>query len=815
MSAPRRKPGAPTTPLRENSAQNADGGQNAEGAQIAEGGGYRAEVRWTTHGVPHITADDWGSLGFGQGWACARDRTPTIADHVLKVRGERARFLGAGPGAKHLHSDLGYRALDVRGRAEQMRANQPPHIAELIEGYAAGYNAHLAEHGTAGLPAWCRGAAWVRPLELSDLYALFVDQCLMGSGRNLVEYIGSAAPPGAEPAEPPPPPPPGGLIGEPELGSNGWAFGAQATGGPGMVMANPHFPWYGEGKLWECHLKIPGTLDVYGAALVGTAGVQIGFNDRLAWTHTFSRGHRFTAYKLELSADDPTAYRFGDEIRQMTPASFSVDVLGDDGEIHQVARTLWSTHHGPMLNLPFVGWSPQLGFTYRDANLGNDRFLEQVLAMDTAGSIEELREAFAIHGGLPWVNTLAADRDGRCWYIDSSPTPNLRPSAAERFVRNVAQDPITALLHSQRVALLDGSDPDDEWVDEPGAPGSGLVPTDRLPQLLRDDHVFNANDPYWLANAEVQLPEHSPMHGLHRSPVSARTRLNGLLVSGRGPVGPSGPDGTLVAADVETMLLGNHSLLALQLKDEVVARCRTAGAALVDGRTWDLAAASSVLDAWDGRFDLGARGAVLWREFLAGFGEDDLRDAGALWATPWDPDRPLETPAGLAPAPDGGDDPVAQALGRALGALGAAGIAPDAPLGDVQWAQRGTQRLPVSGGWEPEGVANVSAPVGALARADIDPEPLLPPPVPGRFERSGLSEGGYPITYGVSFVMVAALHPQGASARGLLVYGQSDLPDSPHHADQLEPFAAGELRPLLVDDGEIDAATIERRILRG
>ena len=36
-------------------------------------GTYEADIRFTTHGVAHIRAADWGSLGYGQGWACARD----------------------------------------------------------------------------------------------------------------------------------------------------------------------------------------------------------------------------------------------------------------------------------------------------------------------------------------------------------------------------------------------------------------------------------------------------------------------------------------------------------------------------------------------------------------------------------------------------------------------------------------------------------------------------------------------------------------------------------------------------------------------
>ncbi|MCB0970652.1 MAG: penicillin acylase family protein, partial [Acidimicrobiales bacterium] len=114
-------------------------------------------------------------------------------------------------------------------------------------------------------------------------------------------------------------PAPVSALGSTAGASNGWAFGSDATAsGHGLVVANPHFPWTGEARLWECHLTLPGELDAYGVSLLGGPGIQIGFNAHVAWTHTFSRGHRFTLARLDLIDGDPTAYRFGDEERAMT-----------------------------------------------------------------------------------------------------------------------------------------------------------------------------------------------------------------------------------------------------------------------------------------------------------------------------------------------------------------------------------------------------------------------------------------------------------------------------------------------------------------
>jgi acyl-homoserine-lactone acylase len=805
-------------------------GESSSGPRSRGDGRYEADITWTEHGVPHITAGDWGSLGFGQGWACARDNAAAIADHVMKVASQRCRYLGRGDGDAHLHSDLGYLALGVDARARRMAAAQPPVITDVVDGYAAGYNAWLAEHGPEAFPAWCQGAPWIRPVTAHDLMRLYVDLAIMGSGRNLVPYIGSAVAPGGPVEEPVPPAPPEPLAGEEGLASNGWAFGRAATAnGRGLVMANPHFPWWGEGRFWECHLRLPGTLDVYGASLVGAPLVQIGFNRHVAWTHTFSCGNRFTVFQLPLVDGSPTTYRYGDTERDMVPTRYAVEVAdrpwvpGDptgagrspaavptDLPTSTVERELWSSHQGPMLNLPLVGWSEAVGFTYRDANLDNDRFLAQTLAMNTAAGVGDLQAAIEEHQGLPWVNTIAADAAGRCWYIDASTTPNLSEGASKRFLDRLDTDLFTQIAYGMRVVLLDGSDPDDEWIDDPTAPQPGILPYSALPQLERDDHVFNANDPYWLVNAHEEVPEHSPLCGLHHRPVSLRTRMNALLVSGRGPVGPTAEGGRWTADDAVAAVFGNHSVVAELLGDEIIERLGRAGTVEVDGRTVDVAPAAALLAAWDRRFEVGSVGAVVWRELMGSLDEAERGNttapgAGPLWDRPFDGADPLRTPSGLAPAPADGPDPLVMALARGLLALEVAGVAPDAVLGDVQFADRRGRRWPVHGGDECDGVANILASRGHMPRGDLDPNPVMAPDIPVRTERTGLRAGGYPAAYGASFVMVVSFAEDGPEGAGLLAYGQSADPDSPHHDDQLEAFGAKRLRPFLLTDEAIAA----------
>ena len=57
---------------------------------------------------------------------------------------------------------------------------------------------------------------------------------------------------------------------QPQIGSNAYAFGREATdNGRGLVLGNPHFPWDGSERLYQSHLRIPGEVDVAGGSLYG------------------------------------------------------------------------------------------------------------------------------------------------------------------------------------------------------------------------------------------------------------------------------------------------------------------------------------------------------------------------------------------------------------------------------------------------------------------------------------------------------------------------------------------------------------------
>jgi acyl-homoserine-lactone acylase len=747
---------------------------------------YQAQVSRTDNNVPHITADDMGSLGFGYGYAFAEDHLCSLADVVVQVRGEAASFFGRGDNDRWLNQDLVYRAMNLYERAAVDFDNADADLQSMVSGYAAGYNRYLADIGGDFVPGYCSGAAWVRPIDEYDLAAYYKALSWRASVDPLLNYIATATPPanpetvigedgtaGVDESAF------AALIPEPtEMASNAWAIGPDRTeDGTTMLVGNPHFPWQGALRFYEVHLTVPGELNVYGASLLGSPAVNIGFTEGVAWSHTVSAGRRFTAYTLTLEPSDPTRYLYDGEYREMTPAPVVVDVLEDDGTMGAVERTLWFSHYGPVINFPGLGWSNDLVLTFRDANADNDELIAQFAAINRATTMDELIQAHADHQGIPWVNTVAASADGRIWYADTSASPNLSDEAINAYEAAVTAGGLAAIAFDNGVILLDGSDPLYEWVDDPEARDPGVVPFGEMPQLERTDFVFNANDPYWFANPDELLSGFSPVHGLDRTPVSPRTRGNANQLSIDD--GDAGDDGLFNRIEMRDSAVGNRAFTADMLLDDVVERCR---AAIDDGLE---AAICDVLDDWDGRFDLDSVGAGVWREFIATFSNADLLDAGALWANPFNPDNPLDTPNGLS------DDPeIADRLVAAAETLRADGFDIDTPLGEMQYALRGDVRVPIHGGRGSEGVSNV---VGGGGNGTTS-------------ERSSpRDQPGYPVSNGTSFIYNIEFTAGGPVAEGFLTYGESGDSTSDFFSDQTIRFSEKDWRPILFTEPAIAA----------
>jgi acyl-homoserine-lactone acylase len=787
---------------------------------------YEATIRRTTDGVPHITGATLADVAYGQGWASGEDHGCTLIDQILKITSTRAAALGPGAEGENIDSDFAWAAIGIfDASVASFDTEASAEVVEQFEAFTAGWNDQLADVGAERLTGWCAGADWIRPIAPVEVYAYARSVALQASSGAIVEFLGAAQPPAVEPvglrgrAGPPADSidldafaaAELGLVDDAGLASNGWAVGRDRVAGNdgGVLLANPHFPWEGELRFAEVHLTVPGEVDVYGAQLLGLPGVGIGFTEGVAWTHTVSAGKRMTGYNLTLDPASPTSYLVDGVSVPMTSTEVSIDILRPDGTVDTETRTLWRSEYGPIIDFPGIGWSDTNVFTYRDANIDNDEFIEQYARMPLIQSIADLQALTAEYQGVPLFNTIAVGDDGSAWYADTSATPNLSAEAELAFVGALFADPLTQIAYDQGFVLLDGSDSRFRWEVVDGARDPGLVPFAEMPLVQRTDYVFNANDSFWVPNAEFPLTgSYSLLHGEQATALSMRTRQNAAVLGADNAAGLAGADGLFDAEEVRTAAFDNTGRTAVLLRAAAVDACRAApivevpellaadGTVSLPAGAVDLSAACDVLAAWDGVYDLDRSGPMIWRETMGRFDASAFESAGPLFDDAFDPARPTVTPS--VPAADTGA--LLESMARAVQTITAAGFEPGVTLGASQFTERSGTRIPIHGGDSADGVTNIVTWSGRSSSSE---------PAPQRGDAvavgSSLRGEGYRINYGTSFVMTVDYTGAQVEAWALLVYGQTGDRTSPLFDSQTVSFSEKQWRQVAFTDAQIDA----------
>ena len=774
---------------------------------------YEATVVKTEYGIPHITADSWGALGFGEAYTAAEDHVCNMALALVQSRGESAAVFGPGPRNRNVSRDIVVKALGIPDRAGEALAAQEPQIKEWIEGYTAGYNQFVNERaGKFG--SWCDEATWVRPVTATEFMAQYVT--LVYTLPRIAGAITAAAPPAPQ-AETSPAiaalevaPPLGDTLTEMKLrdmGSNAWAIASERSeNGKGLLLANPHYPWYGIARFWEKHLTIPGVYDAYGAGLIGAPGVAIGFNEAVGWSHTVSNSKRTVIYQLTLNPDNPLQYRWENGWRDLSSVEVSVSVKTPDG-LGDKTHAVWFSHHGPLMALPGLTDDPFTVFAVRDANEANLHTFAQWQAMGSARSMDEFIDAHRSYNAMPWVNTIAASADGRAVYIDNSNVGALSEEAILSWHNTLKAVPKLQYLYLARgLVILDGSQQSNEWL-ETSSPVPHTEPFERRPLIESDQYVFNSNDSYWLSDPDKPAAALSPLYGPTMTPRSVRTRMNIALLRADSPYGHAGDDGKLNRDEMQTALFSNESLTADMLLPELLDACETNPERSIETDTIDLTEACKVLAAWDRRFNSESRGAVLFREWITQYPADETYLGSSLFQQPFNPMEAATTPSGLANA-----DLALDRLARAVRLLDNEGIGLDTALGNLQIGHRYGRQYPIHGGNRHEGIANLQM------STSVGNNPTETPIFTGSGEFAGdsdsLSKSGYNVVHGSSFIMTLGWSDVGPEAEAILSYSQSGDPESPHFDDQTQLYAEKSWRPVRFTPTDIETNAVSRRVLR-
>ena len=774
---------------------------------------YQATVIKTEYGIPHITAESWGSLGFGEAYTAAEDHICNMALALVQSRGESAAVFGPGPRNRNLSRDIVVKSLGIPERAGEALAAQEPQIKEWVEGYTAGYNQFVNERaGKFG--SWCNDATWVRPVTATEFMAQYVT--LVYTLPRIAGAITAAAPPtpqvevSATIAALAVAPPLRDTLTDMKLrdmGSNAWAIASERSeNGKGLLLANPHYPWYGIARFWEKHLTIPGVYDAYGAGLIGAPGVAIGFNEVVGWSHTVSNSKRTVIYQLTLNPDNPRQYRWENNWRDLTSVTVSADVKTQEG-LSNRQHTVWFSHHGPMMALPGLTDDHLTVFAVRDANAENLHTFAQWQAMGSAKSMDEFIEAHRTYNAMPWVNTIAASADGRAVYIDNSNVGALSEEAILTWHNTLKAIPKLQYLYLSRgLVILDGSEQGNEWL-ETSSPVPHTEPFERRPLIESNQYVFNANDSYWLSDPDKPAAALSPLYGPTMTPRSVRTRMNIALLRPDSPYGHAGEDGKFSRDEIQTALFSNESLTADMLLPELLAACDATPQRSIENTAVNLTQACSVLTAWDRRFNSESRGAVLFREWITQYPADETSLGSSLFQQPFNPMEAATTPAGLA-----NTELALDRLARAVLLLEAEGIGLDTALGNLQIGHRSERQYPIHGGNRHEGIANLQM------STTVGNNPTETPIFTGSDEFAGdsnsLSKSGYNVVHGSSFIMTLGWNDAGPEAEAILSYSQSGDPESPHFDDQTQLYADKTWRPVRFKPTDIETRAVSRQVLR-
>jgi acyl-homoserine-lactone acylase len=728
-----------------------DGGVSGNGA--SESISETVDVRWTEHGIPHITAQTWEGLGFGFAHSVAQNGVCVLAKELVTVNGELAKYFGAENG--NVNSDAFHRALLNDAKIDEYLAASSADSNAMDSGYARGYNRYIDTHADQ-LPASCAGAEWVKPIDERDLARLAIGVGIRyGLGR-VTDQIATAAPNQAiaslKPIDL--------SLDVEKIGSNAYAFGSELTDtGRGILLGNPHYPWQGPSRFHMAHLTLPGEIDFMGVGLIATPRLAIGFNETIAWSHTVSTALRFTFFRLDLVPGNPMAYLVGDQERSIEAIEVAVETATGIEN-----RTVYLTHLGPVVAGPSTPWSDQHVYVMRDVNYENYRTGDQYAAMQRSTNVTQLKQALADHQGAAFVNTIAADKAGGALYADMSAIPNVSVDLIARCAVDQSA--------GARITTLNGSDPSCDWQIDESAAAPGLMPPSQQPSLITTTYAGNSNDSYWLSNPAMRLEGYSPIIGDENAQRTLRTRSGLKFVEEVLSAGEKFDQAT-----VENLLFSHRHYGAELFLDEVLDVC-------ADDPT--LAEACAVLAYWDRRQTVESRGAHIFNEFFA-----ETNQLSAHYAVPFNNADPVHTPRGLTIDEAATRDAILAALHVAVDRITDAGIALDARWGDVQFEIRNGEKIGIPGGDGRAGMFSVIS-----ARFDGD-------------------NGGYtPIVTGNSYIQSVTWNEDGSpSARAILTYSQSPEPDSPYYADQTKIYSQSQWIDMPFTEEEIAAKLVREETL--
>ncbi len=487
----------------------------------------QVEVVRDEWGVPHIYARNAPDLFFAQGYTHAQERFWQM---------DFWRHIGSGRlsemfGESQLETDIFLRSLDFVGLAEQELEMMEDDLRQILEWYADGVNAYLAEHDGAEVSleyailslqnpsyeiepwepintlTWAKMMSWdlsgnmraeiaraVLASELpvdrvEQLYPPFPEEhpAIIEEGRALSSAADRVDLPAAaqsalvsagEAAQAVWDLTGGGFEG---IGSNSWVVGGSLTQSGLPLLANDTHLGIQMPSIWfENGLHCVGDdvncpYQLIGFSFAGSPGVIIGHNERIAWGVTSQAVDTQDLYIERVNPDDPGQYEVDGEWVEFDTRTEVIEVAGGE----PVTFEARSTRHGPVISGTFleegeldatkaVDLPEEYVVALSWQTLRSSTLVDAVIGLNTAADYDDFAEALS-RWDIAAQNMVYADVEGNIAYQSTGEVP----------VR----------------AKGDGRYPVPGWTSE--YEWTGLVPFEEMPSLLNPprDFIATANQP--------------------------------------------------------------------------------------------------------------------------------------------------------------------------------------------------------------------------------------------------------------------------------------------------------------------------------
>ena len=528
------------------------------------------EILWDSFGVPHIFANEYNELFYSFGWAQMRNHANLLLRLFAQSRGRAAEYYGE----EYVISDKWVHTHNIPQRAKEWLELQKPSYKKYFQSFVDGINDY-AEKFPNDINIENQSVLPITSVDLLSHYQRVIMYHFVSNPRD-TKFNPSS-------------------INE-SKGSNTWAIGpSRSASGNAMLIINPHLSWGDMFTWFEVQLNCK-SLNIYGATLVGSPFIGVGFNDNIGWAHTNNVHDGQDLYKLVLTND---GYKWGDTSSPFHKRTIELKIKQKNGDIKINKFLIKESIHGPI-----VREDKEYAYALRVVGQDQPFVFEQYFDMAISKNFDQFEKAISRLQN-PFFTTMYADRDGRIMHLFGGRTP-VRPNGDWDWL-----------------GVVPGDNPETLW--------NKTHTYNELPKVVdaKSGWLQNANDPPWTTTIPLELNRHDYPRYMSRNFMHFRAQRSARMAY---------EDEKITFDELLEYKMDTRMELSDRLLDDLISISMDSDDPL-------LRKASSVLQSWDRCANNNSKGAVLFKEWVDAMGfKIDKPD---LFKTPWIEADPMNTPKGI------------------------------------------------------------------------------------------------------------------------------------------------------------------------